>query len=140
MLRNAGLPVKLALVGFVMVCGLTVPLVAWVMVASGSSPERIEISRAAEKDLTPPPTTSDGSPDRTRPLDQDPSSGPNSPPDQDRFPGPNRPPDQNRPPNPPDDGTLMKAGGPSEGPVPKMLGGGCPKEFPVEKEEGCYAA
>ncbi len=34
----------------------------------------------------------------------------------------------------------MSAGGPSEGPVPKMPGGECPKEFPVEKEEGCYAA
>ena len=140
MLRNAGLPVKLALVGFVMVCGLTVPLVAWVMVASGSSPGRIEISRVAEKDLAQSPTTPDGSPDRNRPLDQDRPSGPNSLPDQDRSSGPNRPPDQDRPPNPPDDGTLMKAGGPSGGPVPKMLDGGCPKEFPVEKEEGCYAA
>ena len=37
-------------------------------------------------------------------------------------------------------GTLMNAGGPSEGPAPKMPGGGCPEEFPVEKDHGCYVA
>jgi hypothetical protein len=34
----------------------------------------------------------------------------------------------------------LSAGGLSEGPVPTMLGGGCPEEFPVEKDEGCYVA
>lgn len=33
---------------------------------------------------------------------------------------------------------LMEAGGPENGPAPKMPGGGCPGEFPVEKAEGCY--
>ena len=38
----------------------------------------------------------------------------------------------------PNRGTLMEAGGPSEGPVPTMSAGVCPKEFPVEKGGACY--
>lgn len=37
-----------------------------------------------------------------------------------------------------DKGSLLEAGGPSEGSVPKMPGGGCPAEFPVEKPDGCH--
>ena len=33
---------------------------------------------------------------------------------------------------------LMEAGGPEDGPAPKMPGGGCPEEFPVERGDGCY--
>lgn len=36
------------------------------------------------------------------------------------------------------DGTLMDAGGPVAGPVPAMLGGGCPEAFPVSRGEVCY--
>ncbi len=35
-------------------------------------------------------------------------------------------------------GSLLEAGGPSEGPAPRMPGGGCPDEFPVEKPDGCH--
>ncbi len=35
-------------------------------------------------------------------------------------------------------GDLMEAGGPKDGPVPTMPGGGCPAEYPVEKAGGCY--
>lgn len=41
-------------------------------------------------------------------------------------------------PLPEDSGTLMEAGGPEDGPIPKMPGGGCPEEFPVEKDGACY--
>ncbi len=34
--------------------------------------------------------------------------------------------------------TLMEAGGPQDGPAPRMPGGGCPGEFPVERGDGCY--
>ena len=34
---------------------------------------------------------------------------------------------------------LFVSGGPTDGPVPPMPGGGCPREFPVEKSGGCYA-
>ena len=35
-------------------------------------------------------------------------------------------------------GQLMKAGGPADGPVLIMPGGGCPKNFPVQLDGGCY--
>jgi hypothetical protein len=38
-----------------------------------------------------------------------------------------------------DGGELMEAGGPSAGPVPAMPDGGCPKEFPVARDGGCWA-
>jgi hypothetical protein len=38
-----------------------------------------------------------------------------------------------------DDGELMEAGGPLAGPAPTMPGGGCPKEFPVERGGGCWS-
>jgi hypothetical protein len=34
--------------------------------------------------------------------------------------------------------TLLEAGGPEDGPVPALQGGGCPAEFPVEQENVCY--
>jgi hypothetical protein len=37
-----------------------------------------------------------------------------------------------------DGGQLFKAGGPSEGPVPVMPGGGCPTELPVQKNGACW--
>jgi len=33
---------------------------------------------------------------------------------------------------------LLKAGGPEDGPVPLMPGGGCPEEFPLQRGESCY--
>ena len=33
---------------------------------------------------------------------------------------------------------LFTSGGPEDGPVPPMPGGGCPPEYPVEKVDGCY--
>ena len=36
------------------------------------------------------------------------------------------------------DASLLEAGGPSEGPAPKMPGGGCPPEFPLERTDGCF--
>ncbi|MDP9424988.1 MAG: hypothetical protein M3P37_02875, partial [Actinomycetota bacterium] len=35
-------------------------------------------------------------------------------------------------------GGLMEAGGPEYGPVPTMPGGGCPTEYPILKDGGCY--
>jgi hypothetical protein len=37
------------------------------------------------------------------------------------------------------DDDLLEAGGPKGGPVPTMPGGGCPSEFPVEREGACHA-
>ena len=33
---------------------------------------------------------------------------------------------------------LFNAGGPAEGPVPIMPGGGCPSEYPLLKDGACY--
>lgn len=57
---------------------------------------------------------------------------------------PNSPgqPKQNPPPPPPrptpGQGELFKAGGPSEGPMPLMPDGGCPKEFPLQRGGVCF--
>jgi hypothetical protein len=52
-----------------------------------------------------------------------------------------QPPDQppSQPPGqPPQGGQLMNAGGPADGPIPHMPGGGCPAEFPTERDGTCY--
>ncbi len=33
---------------------------------------------------------------------------------------------------------LLEAGGPQSGPAPLMPGGGCPEEFPVERDNACW--
>jgi hypothetical protein len=43
-------------------------------------------------------------------------------------------------PAPKESGSLMKAGGASEGPMPPMPGGGCPQEFPTMRDGACYPA
>ena len=76
----------------------------------------------------------------TSPTPQ-PRTSPSPPP-----PTPPRPTPQPPPPSPPipsppiDEGELMNAGGPGEGPVPLMPGGGCPEEFPTKRGGACYAA
>ena len=35
-------------------------------------------------------------------------------------------------------GQLMNAGGPADGPTSLMPGGGCPAEFPTERDGACY--
>jgi hypothetical protein len=42
------------------------------------------------------------------------------------------------PPAPKTDGALMNAGAPKDGPVPRMPGGKCPKEFPKERDGACF--
>jgi hypothetical protein len=64
-----------------------------------------------------------------------PNPSPNPPPGPSPGPTPSPPPQPNPPPAP-----LFKAGGPSEGPVPTMPGGGCPREYPEQRGNACYAA
>jgi hypothetical protein len=35
-------------------------------------------------------------------------------------------------------GNLLEAGGPTSGPLPLMPDGGCPREFPIMRDEACY--
>jgi hypothetical protein len=41
--------------------------------------------------------------------------------------------------SPAEEPPLLEAGGPSTGPVPPMPSGGCPVEFPVQREGACYS-
>jgi hypothetical protein len=54
-------------------------------------------------------------------------------------PAPKTPPPAPNPPPIRGEGELMKAGGSSSGPVPMMPGGGCPEEFPQERNGACYS-
>ncbi|MBD0327922.1 MAG: hypothetical protein ICV68_15945 [Pyrinomonadaceae bacterium] len=54
-------------------------------------------------------------------------------------PAPKTPPPAPNPPPIRGEGELMKAGGSSSGPVPVMPGGGCPEEFPQERNGTCYS-
>ncbi len=58
-----------------------------------------------------------------------PGQPPGPPPDQPPAPPPGQP---------PQGGQLMNAGGPADGPIPLMPGGGCPAEFPIERDGACY--
>jgi len=62
---------------------------------------------------------------------------PPSPPSQPKASGPPSPPNPSPPSRPP--GALMNAGGPTDGPVPTMPNGSCPKEFPDQRNGACYA-
>ncbi len=67
------------------------------------------------------------------------STPPPPPPPPSPSPPPPRPPAPSpSPPPSPNPGTLMEAGGPATGPVPRMPDGSCPKEFPQERSGACY--
>lgn len=82
-----------------------------------------------EPDSPPGQPKSPGEP--TSPGGQ-PKSGPTPPPPPRLTPPP--PP----PPPPPNQGELFKAGGSSDGPVPVLPKGGCPKEYPEQRGDACF--
>ncbi len=119
-LRSMAAPVKLVFLGFIMTCAFAL-WVVWVVADLGSDPEQIDVSRSASQ------VSQSNPPDSNRPSgDNGGSPSSNSP---------SSPSSPSRPSDP-----LLDAGGPSEGPLPKMPGGTCPQEFPVEKADGCYTA
>jgi hypothetical protein len=65
-----------------------------------------------------PSTASPSSPSPSRPSSSSPSHSPK--------------------PRPQGDRNLLDAGGPTNGPVPLMPGGGCPSEFPAKHNNLCY--
>src|SRR5215212_8255431 len=73
-------------------------------------------------------------------INQSPPKGPGGSPGPTPGPSPAPAPSPSPTPGPSNqNGTLMKAGGSTYGPVPPMPGGGCPKEYPVERNKGCYS-
>lgn len=147
MLRRVGLPAKAAVLGFAAVCGVA----ALGVISSGEkSGFQADTKNAAAQQYNDGAQPKPGSPppSANQPKQEEKSSSP-TPPGAPKTPpstppgapkAPPTPPPPNPPPPPPgpNPGSLMEAGGPSDGPLPKMPGGGCPKEFPVEKSDGCY--
>lgn len=123
MLRGASFPMKVALIGFILACVLAL-WIAWVVTDLGGNTEQIEVFRSASQDdQSRPPDSSRPSNGSQPSSDNNPSSGGSA--------GSG---------SPIQDDSLLEAGGPAEGPLPKMPSGGCPEEFPVELADGCYAA
>lgn len=143
MLRSGGLPVRLAIILFIVVCGF---VAAWALLGFGGT----VLAQGDGQGEPGPSRQPGGGADPTGDLldeeDIGDEPGPNSPDDNppgsppggQNRPSPSPPPGPSPPPPSPNPGTLMEAGGSADGPMPTMPGGGCPKEFPVEKEKGCY--
>ena len=141
MLGRGGLPVRLAIIVFIVVCGF---VAAWALLDSGGT-VLAQDDRQDEPGARQPGGGEDPTDDL---LDEDDigdepgtnspdDNPPGSPPGGQNRPSPSPSPRPSPPPSP-NPGMLMEAGGSDEGPMPKMPGGGCPKEFPVEKDKGCY--
>ena len=97
--------------------------VAWQLANMETAARAQEITTAqvttAEQTLQEPPTTASPAPETTTTTA--------SPSPTTATPAPTR-----------DRGPLMDAGGPTAGPVPLMPGGGCPEEYPVQRNGACY--
>ena len=135
MLRSAGLSVKLVILVSLTICCLA----AWLLVGSGGM---VLAQGDIDGDSPDDPISSglDDQPGEDGPLGQPSLDGPDEPSSSPSFGDPPPTPSPSRPQPSPNPGTLMEAGAPSEGPVPKMPGGGCPEEYPIEKGAGCYAS
>jgi len=125
-LRSGTFPTRLAFIAFIAVCGL---VAAWALLGSGGTvlaQDDGQDNSDIQQDI------GDGGGDiGDSPGGAPPGERTNPPPP--RLSPPPSPPDRNP-------GMLMEAGGSTEGPVPRMPSGSCPKEFPVEKGQGCYGA
>ena len=111
---------------------------------------------AERNDLSlPEPVSTAYAQDEDEPIDEEDPDEPGSPPGQPKSPGertsPGEQPKSNPtppppppprptppPPPPPPQGELFKAGGSSDGPVPQLPGGGCPKEYPEQRGDACF--
>jgi micrococcal nuclease len=96
-----------------------------------TTPETTTPEATTPEATTPESTTPDATtPEPTTPESTTPEPTPPRP-----IPEPTTPPP---PPPPQPDRTMLDAGGPKNGPVPLMPGGGCPVEYPVERGGVCY--
>lgn len=135
-MASLGWPVKLALVALVLACGFTAR-VAWAYIDFASLSVGLDSARVANAQETGG-DISVSEDDATGSTSSDAQGTTTSASDQ--YEGQTGAADQY------DDGTgttpgrdsLMEAGGPRDGPVPPLPGGGCPVEFPVERASGCY--
>jgi hypothetical protein len=147
-LASTSFPLKIALIALVLVCGFTAR-VAWEFFSDGGEPGRVDASMVASiqeevAQAIPPSGEAPAGP----PADDAPAGPPADDGDgsdsgdgtsgdeqyDDQVDGDEQYDDRV------DGGELMDSGGPGDGTVPFMPGGGCPKEFPVESAEGCMAS
>jgi micrococcal nuclease len=94
-----------------------------------TTPEATTPEPTTLEPTTPEPTTPEPTPEPTppRPIPQPTTPRP--------IPEPTSP----APPPPPrPERTVLDSGGPENGPVPLMLDGGCPVEYPVQRGDLCY--
>lgn len=157
MRRSGGLSTKVMIAASIAVCGF---VVVWASIGLGGTVlaqddgpsedtaqqdggDGIGDAPGGENQPNQPGSPSQGPPDRPSSNNESTAPSPDRP--QPSTKGPDRPPTPQPPPPPPPPNqdppsTLMEAGGPLEGPVPKRPNGGCPKEFPVEKEKVCHVS
>jgi hypothetical protein len=97
----------------------------------GSLPDLVSTAYAqVDEDENDPPGQSKSPGEPTSPGGQ-PKSRSTPPP-----PPPPRP--TPPPPPPPNQGELFRAGGSSDGPVPMLPKGGCPREYPEQRGDACF--
>lgn len=128
-MRGLGLAVKLMLVAFTVFIGFSARIAWWVFTAPDEQSGRIEPSLVRQTVLAQGSGKDKGGPDKGLGGTQPKSEPPRQPTSTSPAAG-----------APPRNEALLNAGGPSEGPVPAIPGGGCPEEFPLEKDQRCYAA
>lgn len=114
----------------------------WVVLDRYASPLPGIVSTAHAQDQDEPIDERD--PDEPGPPSEQPKApgeptSPGGQPKSNPTPPPPPPPRPTPPPAPaPPQGELFKAGGSSAGPVPKLPGGGCPKEYPEQQGDACF--
>ncbi len=129
-MRGVGLPAKAAVLGFVALCGLAGLGAVFSGGQSGVQADATKNAAALQYNGGDQPKPGSPPPSANQPKEAEKSPSPTPPGAPKITPPP--------PPPAPNSGTLMEAGGPLDGPLPKMPGGGCIEEFPVQKSDGCY--
>ena len=132
----------LALVALLIAVELVVTV--WVVAGNDWSPPDLVGSAHAQIDEPPKGPDNDNKGDKGKAPGQQKGGAtnpePRPPNPEPRPPNPEPRPEPSPPPPPPerDEPPILNAGGPSEGPVPMMPDGGCPKEFPVQRGGACF--
>ena len=136
-MSNVGLPIKIALAALVLAIGFTLHA-AWVLADVGGKPDSIATAKVADVQEV---AQSDSDPDVViDDFNDDTSSDDQSSESDDQYSSDDQYDQYISEDQYVDDGTLMEAGGPEDGPVPFMPGGDCPDEYPNAAKDGCYSS
>lgn len=130
-MSGVGLPLKIALAALVLAVGFTLHA-AWVLADVGGEPGSISTANAAEMEVAQDSSAEEESFDEFS-TDNEATSDGDQYTNEDQY-------VEEEQYQYSDDGTLMEAGGPADGPVPFMPNGGCPEPYPEKGADGCYLA